>query len=176
MGTHGLVFNPETMTLLLDFTPAEESFVPVADKAETEGLSKKEEFHITVIGYKTGKDILKKLSGLPPESRAAITSKIESLVDEFPWIPTALDDYYLIAKAYTFKNSGKEERRSIIQTVELPSLLPFYAELITLLETRLDVPFPHVTLFTTSTNPENRLQGIGINSEEEFLALDPIRL
>ncbi|MEX0877913.1 MAG: hypothetical protein WDZ40_03585 [Candidatus Spechtbacterales bacterium] len=40
----------------------------------------------------------------------------------------------------------------------------------------LEVPLPHITLFTTSTREENQLRGIGVYSKEQFEDLSPEKI
>ena len=76
-------------------------------------------------------------------------------------------------KNIKFENGPEEKRRSIVQLVTMPDLAPFYAKLNRLLDSHFDLPFPHITLFATSTREDKRLRGIGIYSEAQFHTTHP---
>lgn len=170
-------FNRDNATLLLDVVPESVSFESLREIAVKEGLSQKTEFHITLIGRETGEIIVEKLSGLPPEERDILLLRIEDLAKSFTWSHTFSSEYYLISKEYEGKDGeGVETRKSIIQTLLLPDLEAFYSQLNHLLGTAFNIPFPHITLFTTSTNEETKLRGIGIYSEEQLKTLNPVKI
>lgn len=171
-----LDFSRETATLLLNVIPEDSSFNAVARIAQKEGLFMKEEFHITLIGRETGESILHHAADLPPEERELLLTKIERIIQNLSWTYTFLPEYYSILKEHTENSQVTEVRKSIIQTIRLPNLQIFYDTLNELLGTNFATPLPHVTLFTTSTNQEMRLRGIGIYSAEQFNTLNPERI
>lgn len=172
-----LNFNRSKATLLMDVVPENSSFESLRRFAEKEGLSQKKEFHITIIGSETGEAIIEKVSGMLPEERDEFLSRIENLSKRFTWCHFFLPEYYLISKKYGEGGSEVvETRKSVIQNLKLPDLETFYENLNELLEIKFSTPFPHVTLFTTSTNEEKKLRGIGIYSEEQLKNLNPIKI
>ena len=176
-GEKGLNFDKDRATLLLDITPDGSSLASLRKIAEEEGLSQKDEFHITIIGSQTGKAIREKMLSMSSVEQDDFLSRIENLSNSFTWTYSFTPEYKLISKTYGGENGiPAESRRSIIQTLELPDLNRFYKKLNELLGTEFSVPFPHVTLFTTSTNEATRLQGIGVYSEEQLKTLNPVKI
>ena len=172
-----LTFDRHKITLLLDILLKDSDVDVVKDIAEKEGLSRKIDFHITLIGSKTGQAILEKLSKLPEEEKEKVILSIEALANDFDWSYELIPEYYSISKKHKSGDEGGEElRKSIIQPIALPDLALFYEKLNELIGSDFDIPFPHMTLFTTSTNEVTKLRGIGIYSEKEFEALNPERL
>ena len=60
-----------------------------------------------------------------------------------------LSDYFFITKIYT---DTKEERQSIILSVNVPDIIIFMKKLKDLLNHDFVLPYMHVTLCTSSTN------------------------
>jgi hypothetical protein len=172
-----LNFNRIKATLLMDVVPENSSFESLRKFAEKEGLSQKKEFHITIIGSETGAVIIEKISSMLPEERDEFLTRIENFSKRFTWCHFFLPEYYLISKEYGEGGSEVvETRKSVIQNLKLPDLEKFYENLNELLEIKFSTPFPHVTLFTTSTNEEKKLRGIGIYSKEQLKTLNPIKI
>lgn len=169
-----LRLNDKSYTLLLPVTNVE---VPSAleAKATEAGLSKKTEFHVTLIGSATGKVISKILKGLPDEERKSLLIQINDLISQKNWNFTPTGEYHLISKNYSNVEIN-ETRTSHVEVVDLPDLDSFYESLNSILKTNFEVPFPHITLFTTSTNEENKLRGIGVYSHKDFEECDPIKI
>jgi hypothetical protein len=166
---NGLIFNKDIMTLLLDIKVNLSSIEKVKNEAEKEKLFQKAEFHSTIIGSDTGEKIIAMVADSIQKEK--ITSDIEKLSHEFSWSYSQKDEYYFISKKY--QENEDEERKSIIQMIDLPDIVPFYEKLNKKLGTNFDIPLPHITLFTTSTNPEKKLRGVGIYSKNQFDALQP---
>lgn len=162
---NNLKFNKEKMTLILEVKLDESILDNLNDEASKKGLNKKEEFHTTLIGYSTGQKIIS-------IGRDNIDSIIENIYQEFKWQFSPKNEFYYIEKDYP----ENEKRRSIIQVIDLPELPVFYKKMNETLGTNFEIPFPHTTLFTNSTNEENRYKGIGIYSKEEFNLLKPIKI
>lgn len=173
-----LTFNEGMATLLLNMHPDQETFSWLKEKAVNEGLFQKSEFHITLIGRETGEIILTKLSNLAPEERERVLKQIDQLSSQFVWSFSQKPEYYYISKEYVDPEEPniEEERKSYIQVVDLPDLTPFYEKLNSLLNLNLEIPFPHITLFTESTLEKNRLRGIGIYSKDQFDSLNPQKI
>jgi|SRR3989344_6721116 len=165
-----LIFNEEEFCLLLDVIQEESTLHDLEKIAKQKKLLRKKEFHITLIGKKTGEALLEKAM-----NSSKIASEIQELVNNLDWKYFLQKEYYFISKKYSEPNQEKEERQSIIQIVRLPDLVPFYKKLNQMFGTKIKVPFPHLTLFTNSTNKEKKLRGIGIYSEKEFYDLKPVK-
>lgn len=139
----------------------------------------KQEFHVTVVGSEVGRLIKKRLSALGV-SGDEIEENIKKLFLEGSWRVFLKPEWYFIEKSYPAsekdQNQPEERRKSIIQAVEVPQLQDFYERLNKSLKSNIPLPFPHITLYTSSTKPEKMLRGIGVNSIEEFEDLHPIRL
>lgn len=161
-----LDLNNKTSTLLLRIDPELVNTVSLQDIADEKGLSEKDEFHITIIGSKTAESLLK----LTNIDHKEIIALIDRLLQQFDWSFEFIPKYYFISKKY--KEYG-EARESIVQLIDLPDIKDFYKELNEFLGTSFDAPLPHLTLFTSSTKPENNLRGIGIYSEKQFRELNP---
>src|SRR3989344_8516872 len=171
-----LIFNKEKVTLLLAVNVEESAFHDVEKAAKQKRLLKKEEFHITIIGKETGETIIEKIKNTSPAKQEDILSKSQEASGSFNWDYSFQKKYYFISKKYVEPGQEKEERQSIIQLVTLPYLVPFYKRLNQFLGTNFDIPFPHITLFTNSTREDKKLRGIGLYSEKEFHALNPIKI
>ena len=170
-----IVFDPEKITLLLTIKPKKYAFHEVERVAKQKWLSKKKEFHITLMGSTAGEVILEKIIRNSKEKKK-ILSTIKELANKFSWNCSFQKKYYFISKVYPGPNLKKEERKSIIQLVNLPNLAPFYKKINRLLGTKFEIPFPHITLFTNSTRKDKRLRGIGIYSKKEFRSLKPLKI
>ncbi len=173
-----LAFYKERATLLLNnIKPGKDSFNNFKDIAKEKSLLPKNEFHITLMGNKIGKVIREKLKVLSEEGKKELLSEIEKLYQSFNWQYSPVEDYYYISKKYPqTEEENEEERKSIIQVIDLPDIVPFYKKLNNLLETNFEVPFSHITLYTTSNKEDTKLIGIGIYSEKEFQDLNPEKI
>lgn len=121
-------------------------------------FTKKEELHLTVIGFKTAKIIREKAKVDP-----SIVQRIDQLASEFDWNPGLdLRESYIISR-------GEESSIISLATCCHQNLENLYEELNEILETSIPTPFPHVTIMLS-----NSKMGIGINSEEEFRSFNPI--
>jgi hypothetical protein len=161
-----LELNKETYNFVINLSEDFDEPEKLRSIADKESLIRKNEFHLTVIGSSTGKVISSYLDEHPKRENLIID--VDSLINSFRWDFSFTNKYYLIQKDY-----GDEVRSSLVQVVHVPSLEPFYQELNSMLHTELDVPFPHITLYSTSTNEENLSKGIGIYSESQFQELLP---
>ncbi len=173
-----LSFDERTMTVLLDAHLNEDVPLWLKERARQEGLSEKKEFHITIIGSKTGKKLLALMDSLGLEERSRVLKEIKELSLRFTWEFSLKEEYYSISKEYPLEQASHEieTRRSYIQCAELPDLAKFYKELSLICDLDSAPPFPHLTLFCGSTLRENELRGIGIYSQEQFEHLNPQRI
>src|SRR3989344_1196592 len=172
----GLFFDREKVTLLLNINAQGSAFHDVEKVAKQKGLSRKREFHITLIGSATGEAIIEKISGSDYKINEKTLSKIQELSKKFNWEFSFQKEYYFISKSYSEPGQENERRQSIIQAIELPNLIVFYKKLNQRLGTNFDTPFPHITLFTNSTRKDKKLWGIGLYSEKEFYSLKPVKI
>lgn len=171
------VFNQEAATLLLPVNFDDSTRGNLAETADSNGLLAKTEGHITIIGRATGEAIIEKIKSFTEEEKEKILAEIENLSAQFGWSYDEKSDYYLVFKAYpATEDRPAEERKSIVQIINLPSLTAFYQKLNELLGTDFDVPFPHITLFTNSTREDKKFCGIGIYSKAQFEELKPERI
>lgn len=165
-------------TLLLplqhtDLVPRLEMF---RAEAELRNLTAKNEFHITVIGYRAGSILAALMRQLKEPEYARAKDAFLKLALETDWSFSFENQAaYAVEKEYN-NRSAKEVRHSILQLVHMPGIEEFYRRLNSAIPTPLQLPFPHVTLYTSSTNPETQSAGIGIDSETELATLHPQRL
>ncbi len=150
-----LIFDENKKTVLLHIKKEDLDLAIVRNFAPAESLFPKQEFHITIIGRETGEIILKENLDF---------EKIKELVKGTDWNFGLTQEYFYITKQYP----ENEKRESIIQVVELPGLSDFYIKLNDSTGHNFSFPFPHVTLYTSSTKEENRFRGIGIYSKAEM--------
>ena len=129
------VFYPETATLLLNIDNNVPNLEIKKKEAEKLGLSKKEEFHFTVIGSNTGKEIIKLLSSLNEDKKTDLIGKIIELNQSIKWEVVLKDDFYFIENEYNDPDPNNseitipEKRQSIIQIAEIKGLDEFYKKL-----------------------------------------------
>lgn len=147
------------------------------DTASKNGFVRKPEFHITVIGYKNGKVVMNRLNALPPEEQHAVIEKINDAAKLVDW---SIDpgDVLHIQKEYVVKDAdgietSRERRESLIQQLDVPGMNAFYERMNQLLGTELEPQPPHITLYSTSTDPKNVSRGIGIDTMAEWEELHP---
>jgi len=150
----------------------------LANLAKKNGMFLKEEFHFTVIGFKTGGLIQKKIERKDDFEKKTFLEIIESLLFSIKWDVIFKDEYYLVEKTYKNQLNPQlpEKRKSIIQIVEIKGIQEFYLQLKDIVNIDFELPFSHITLYTNSTLPENKLSGIGIYSENDFRALSPKKI
>lgn len=166
-----ITFDPATYTLLLTVEQVELSncIAEVSEEAFELGLQLKEEFHITVIGFRVGKQIKEMYATLQIENRIAIENGIRTFANSINWEFTPGGQRALyIEKKYKNKQGGFDLRKSIIHLLEMPAVQDFYKELNDVFGTTFDIPPPHVTLFVGEDG-----QGIGIDSEKVLRELSP---
>lgn len=165
-------FNKEKGTLILQINEKDLDFERVQEDAGENNFRKKDEFHITVFGFRVGraiKDALQKNPGV----------EIESLIQSTNWEVSLKPEYYYIAKYYANPCFEKgrvklgERRESMIQMVDIPSGVEFYDKLNTLLGTSFTLQPFHITLYTKGDDLKTSTIGIAIESAEEFQKLNP---
>ncbi|HBY74715.1 TPA: hypothetical protein DEG21_02315 [Patescibacteria group bacterium] len=151
-------FNPETVTLILEIDNKAIDLNIKRIEAEKLDLLEKKEFHFTIIGSKTGEEILKSLENLSKIKRNEILDKIRKTSELINWIVNPENNFYYLENSYNNPNTIFEKRKSIIQVVTIDKINEFYEKLNSLLKKQFEVPFPHITLFTNSTREETKLR------------------
>lgn len=164
-----LQFYPETLTLVLDIENVSISEA-LKSAALWYNLLQKEDYHITIIWTKVAKKIIRYTQRLHDSSRKIFMDILHKLMKKYEFQVSLGDEVYYIEKSY-----DNWHRFSIIQLALVDNLKEFYADLSILLWEQIELPFPHITLFTNSTNPEKKFRGIGIYSQKEFEDMNPIQ-
>lgn len=174
-----LHFYPDQITLLLDIDKKYINLKSKKDKAEKLGLTEKNDFHFTIIGTDTGKKILKIISQLDEEKKEKMINNIYELAEAINRKAKFKDDFFYIQKEYTTLDSSNtkkeiwEKREAIIQPAEFEGIDEFYKKLNILVGEEFETPWPHITLYTTSTRDDKKTRGIGIYSKKQFEELHP---
>lgn len=174
-----VAFDAERLTVLLQLDGDAVSAHDLEIAATQNGLERKEELHITVVGFTQAELVKKALEKLPAEEQVHAARHVQELANKTDWRFKLDARRFHIAKIYTRRDAdgkptGQEElRETYIQMVQLPALEEFYRELNSICGTRLEPPPPHVTLYAKSSIPENMQGGIGINTWKDFERLNP---
>jgi hypothetical protein len=119
----------------------------------------KHEFHLTLIGRHTWAILLEKES-----LYSVIIDFLHQRSNIDLWDFSLSQEYYHIYKEYAIDDI----RESIVQAATIPSLAWLYQELNALTWLNLPIPWPHVTLATTSNNPATKNRGIWLYSIQDF--------
>ncbi len=158
-----VLINKEKGTILLLIK--ENSFEinsEIKNYAETGEYLLKKEFHITLINYKSAREILATGSSL---------EEIEKLVKNIDWKFSPKPEFYELKKKFSLKDEKEqeyeEERQSIIQAIDLPESENFYKQIKNLTGVEIQ-GFPHVTLYVKSDINQDSPDGIGIVSKEDL--------
>lgn len=125
-----------------------------------------------IIGRATGEEIVKYLESLTSEERDIKSSQVQDLCESYHPHIEYKQEFYYIKKKY----SETDIRESIVQIATIEGLEEFYRKLFKIIPIRFDIPFPHITLYTTSTREDKKTRGIGIYSEKEFSEINPRRI
>jgi len=172
-----VTFDEKNFTLLLDLDKAAFELEKIQPQADATGLTQKDEFHITAIGFKGGAEIKKSLKALDETARQEKIQQIQSLISSTDWHYTIEPQQLHIAKDYPTDPKKPEDppehRESFIQLVNVPAMESFYSQLNGLLGTAIEAPPSHITLFTGGNKPESAKQGIGINTPADLEKLNP---
>ena len=176
--TEQITFNPDQWTVLYTI-PKLATLRATSDTAQSAAnydMVIKPEFHITLVGFALGRTIQSVLENASKDEIEKIESLFIQVLQDIDWSYTINSEYYLISKRYKFRNKQPEQRTSIIATVTMPALHDFFTYLAKTFAITIDEPYPHVTLYSTSTNPNQRTMGIGITDKQSFLDLNPTKL
>ncbi len=151
-------FNAKTGTLLLGLGGKERLDPQFLEDAKSNGFTPKDELHMTVIGFKQGKQLQKAIKQNPE-----LAVKLATLAGETEWGIQPTGERYNLTKQY----EGEDiPRQSIIEIVTCPGSEIFIGQLNALTGMQLEEQPPHVTL-ATQGNP----QGIGINTGQDIIDL-----
>ena len=140
------------------------------------GFEKKEEFHITILGFRHGRKIEEAMSEMT--DRETVEEQIADMSDNTEWLFEFNPEIYHISKKYNYRdaNTGEqkqETREALIQMIKLESLVNFFDRLNEMLGTDMEPPLTHITLYTKGTDKEKGREGIGIDTEENLKTLNP---
>lgn len=80
-----ILFDDQLFTLLLDVDQGYLNLSDLSEMADNNGFDKKDEFHITVIGFKGGSIFREAIYGLPEAERSDMLMKIKDLIEETDW-------------------------------------------------------------------------------------------
>lgn len=174
--------NSERATLLLDIASEDIDVSELAELAVKYGYEQKDEYHVTLLGFAKGREIKAFLNSLGQEERARMGQEIENLVNQIEWKIKILPDQHLISREkeveypYGSKQMVDEYRSSIVQMVEIAGAEDFYTKLSELTGLQFDPPPTHITIFAKSSIPAYMKAGIGIDSAEQFAAMNQGKL
>ena len=172
-----LLLNIKKFTLLLGLNPETDIPNSITAKAEELGLIRKDEEHITVLSNAVAKKLRDFFAPLSELERLAASDAFSAMVNKLAWNYNPQKEYYLVSKKFPGASGRpQEERKAIIELVDLPDLEPFYVELTQKFGLELELPIPHVTLFTGGDLEEGKKAGIGIYSVKEFESMDPQKI
>lgn len=169
-----LKFYPEEITAVLNVDKKYIDLEIKKDIASKRNLSEKDEFHLTIIGSNTWKEIIKILESLDENEKNERIKMINDFLESYNWRVVLEPVFYYIKKEYNNLGSIDHEiRQSIIQIAQIYDLEKFYQQLSIFLNKNFKIPLSHVTLYTTSTRVDKILRGIWIYSKEQFNDLSP---
>lgn len=169
-------FNSIDITAVIDVNKKELDIESRLYLAEKYNLLNKTDFHFTIIWSATGKEIIKLISNLSEKEKKGMINKIERLCESTSCIIELKSEFYYLAKYYYKEWLPDEKRESIIQIASIKELDKFYSELNNILNTKFELPIPHLTLFTNSTREDKKLRWIWIYSESQFVSLNPEKI
>jgi hypothetical protein len=161
------IFNKEKATIIIPIT---EVAIPrsVVEYAEQNDFKLKQEFHLTLLSFQNGKKILAAMQNqftFDDIVQLAESFKFGVIFNaEYFVLERTIPDFILHGQIQTPKHT----RRSIIQKVSVPDFALFFHELKNLTGVSFSNPVEHVTLFTWSDYEPEALNGIALNSEEDF--------
>jgi hypothetical protein len=122
----------------------------------------KEEVHITIIGRALGQQVKKAI-----EENASVESQAKQAIAETDWTYEIKDRMYHVSKDKRIENPDGGSKvihaESIIVIAEVAGIRDFYEKLSRIIQTNLEVPPTHVTLYTYG-DPD----GIGLDNHADF--------
>ena len=134
-------------TLLLAIAP--QAWPPPSRGVRVDGtdFAPKRELHVTIVGRALGAQARAAMA-----REAALAAAIAAALASLDWSWTRRREWWLLRKC-----GGGAHKASIVEAVALPAMRPFHARLGELLDRRLPVPPPHVTLYVAGD-----AEGIGV--------------
>lgn len=128
---------------------------------QARGFRPKAEFHLTIIGYRTGAQLKKILARMPAAKSASLIAELRNLIMNIDWSIETLPQYFYLKRQYPAETTPRE---SIIQIAECAGANRLYSELTHLVPGQFFKKPPlHITLATRSST-----DGIGISTEQEL--------
>lgn len=140
-----------------------------------EHLVRKPEFHVTIIGYKSGEQIMAALAKKPVAEAEAIRQEMMAAMQELNHGWRVAPEILRIQKTYpkSVELPEGETRTSYIQLVDMPALTRLYDVVNQRLALHLEVPPTHITIMTGSTAPEHMTEGIGVPNRATLEKVQP---
>lgn len=153
-------FDPERMSLLLGLE-GEHLDPGLSEKLTSHGFEPKEDLHMTAIGFKNGRTLVKALKAMPDAQRQVAMDTISSAAQNTDWNITPNGQFFGLEKQY----DGEETpRRSLVEMVDCPQLGEFYGLIGSVVPgLDLEVPLAHITLGT-----EGNPSGVRIDNVAEL--------
>jgi hypothetical protein len=146
----GISFDDEDGYLIVKIDQDEYGYPKTRVKYQDAVLEPKDELHITVISQEGAE----RLAGFLQENQEG-KDKFKNLVHEIDWSFRKQDRFFWVQE--------EEGVETIIQMVEIPSMVDFFRSLSQVTGFGLEPPPTHVTLFMRGTE-----KGIGLPDREKF--------
>jgi hypothetical protein len=146
----GISFDEEDGFLIVKIDLEEYGYPKTRVKYQDSVLEPKDELHITVISQ----DGAERLANFMLENQEG-KEKVKSLVEETDWSFRKQDRFFWIQE--------EEGVETVIQKVEVPSMVDFFRRLSQITSFGLEPPPAHVTLFMRGTE-----KGIGLPDRDKF--------
>lgn len=159
-------FYPIGCRLLLDVKPPENELKQAKDYAKSNGMVMKPEFHITVLGTKTGSLI---------ETHHIMTDPLKTArrIGELLWEAQVLLTFFTISSDIIHIKQTIDEteaRESLIVKINSAYWEKFFQNFVRpICGESIPIPPPHITLYSKSTKPENMTRGIALYSKLEII-------
>lgn len=175
----GPCFYPDLNTALFSLEP-----FPIPARADefaiAKGLVKKDEFHMTLVGFRTAKHIRAILKELDEDQRTEALGAYKKLVENFTASPTMdTEKLFFITKTYPQADADdggvpEHQRQALVALAQMPEIEELYQQLNQIFDTNFDIPFPHVSLYTGSDHEPMAKMGIGVYSQKEFDEMEKV--
>lgn len=150
-------FDETKGTLLLGLDGKEQIGPELAAYVESQEFSVKDEFHLTLIGFKQGVQLKKAF-----EQNPELANEVAALTESIDWRIYDTGEFYKLTKRYEGEDAP---RQSIIEMKSCPATEAFIDRLNYATGLELQVQPPHVTLATRG----DAAQGIGLNTDQDLL-------
>lgn len=148
----------------------------IVAEAEQRGLFEKPECHISLVVEKSAMHIIDALKQMQIQNQEQVKNEIIDLFNQLDFTYELTDVYSLQEKTYSreelnergLQDEPVHTRRSIIQMVNMPDIEIFFNKVSQLLNTNIDMPLSHITIFAWSDYDKKKNRGIGISSQKDF--------